>query len=86
MKCIGFKHVEGEYQGKSYSHVKLYFTSLIESNGSGYSCDVVKVSNSVFDDFVKTYIQGGDLMKILNLNLDCFYDKYGHVSKIVIIK
>lgn len=86
MKIIGYQLSKGEYQGRPYQHYKLYFTSLIEKNGSGYSCEVVKVPVSVFDEFVKIYVSNGDLNKILNLSVEVSYNKYGQVQKLYVEK
>lgn len=86
MKVIGFKKSSGEYQGRSYSNYRIYLTGTISDGGFGYSCESVKVPVSVFDDFVKTYVPSGDLNKILGLDLDISYNKYGQVSKIYLNK
>lgn len=86
MKIIGYQLSKGEYQGRPYQHYKLYFTSLIEKNGSGYSCDIVKVPVTVFNDFIKSYIPSGDLNKIINMSVEVAYNKYGQVQKLYIDK
>lgn len=63
---LGFKHNQGEFEGKKYDHYKLFVSGTLgTSDVYGDEVMVLKVATAVFDNYVATTT--GELDDILCL-------------------
>lgn len=86
MKVMGVKESKGTYEGYDYYNFKLHCLEPIEpTKGQGHECVVVKVPHLVFSDFVQR-AAGGNISKVLGLEVDVIYDRYGKVTRVSAVK
>lgn len=86
MKIMGVRESKGTYEGYDYYNFKLSCLEPIEpTRGYGHECVVVKVPHLVFADFLQR-AAGGDVNKLLGLEVDVIYDRYGKVTRLLPVK
>lgn len=74
-KLVGVRKCSGEYEGRKWSHTKLYVLSE-DKNVTGYKAEYLKVPDDVsIPAFSK-----------LPCNIECGFDRYGNVARVELLE
>ena len=89
MKIVGYRQVKSNFDGKEFMGYRLYllgdFPENQKSNSIGKMTDVVNwVKPPIFEDFVRRCDESG--LKIGDVSIEIFYDKYKKPSYISIVQ
>lgn len=77
MKIVGYRHVTGEYNNQHYDNYRVFCIDPSDKNNVGICPQLVKVKSTIISQMYE------DPTKMINDNVEFYYDAFGNVKAIV---